>query len=268
MLNRFLRTFFAVIACLFSTTAIAQQPFCSPNCSACPSCNFCGSNCTLTQGFWKNHTECWPANFNPETTKLCGLLWLDILNEPVKGRPWFNLAHQWIAAMLNQANGARIDCMNCSECFEGCNNPLVAGESLLTTNCANMNDKTPDAAFTCLAMLLDDYNNGNIAECPKHCGGETPCQGCDCGICCPQDCNTCVDCPNLCELAVEAGCSTCCPCPDCVCEVACPQCVCVTNPPPLCSSSSSSSSSCSHHHHKKKHQPKKSHHKKHRTKRS
>src|SRR5690242_8521526 len=61
-------------------------------------------NCTLTPGYWKNHSKYatnssqmrpWPIS---EDTLLCGMRWYDILWTPPEGEAWFILAHHWIAA--------------------------------------------------------------------------------------------------------------------------------------------------------------------------
>ena len=66
-----------------------------------------GGDCTLTQGFWKNHEEAWPV-----TTLTLGSVsysqpeLLAILNQPVAGNGLIALSHQLIAAKLNVASGA------------------------------------------------------------------------------------------------------------------------------------------------------------------
>lgn len=60
--------------------------------------------CTGTVGYWKGHD--WPAGFDPDApfydaTHFSGFTWRGILDEPVKGRPYVQLAYQYVAAMLN-----------------------------------------------------------------------------------------------------------------------------------------------------------------------
>ena len=60
------------------------------------------AGCTLTPGFWKNHSQ-----LITEDTLLCEETWIDILNTPPRrGNAFYILAHQWIAAELNVADGA------------------------------------------------------------------------------------------------------------------------------------------------------------------
>jgi hypothetical protein len=72
-----------------------------------PSCPPPPSNCTYTQGYWKNHPEDWPVM----QLTLGGVTYsqselLDILDTPPQGDATYILAHQLIAAKLNVANGA------------------------------------------------------------------------------------------------------------------------------------------------------------------
>lgn len=85
-----------------------------------PACTrACG--CTLTQGYWGNHNNdvcttdpnsplcvIWPGSHLPDDPFFnSGLTWLQILNtSDAGGNAYINLAHQYIAAVLNVANGA------------------------------------------------------------------------------------------------------------------------------------------------------------------
>ena len=65
--------------------------------------------CSLTQGYWKNHSEEWDetgenaASFlSGDTFYNSGLTYLEIMNTPPKGgNAYLQLAHQFIAASLN-----------------------------------------------------------------------------------------------------------------------------------------------------------------------
>jgi len=112
--------------------------------------------CARTQGYWKNHNIYetnnnqmipWPIS---EDTELCGRTWLYWLNAPPRGGDAFIiLAHQWIAAMLNQASGADVP----TEVQDA----LDEGGALLNdcTIAAEDRDEAIDLADT-----LDDFNNG------------------------------------------------------------------------------------------------------------
>jgi hypothetical protein len=122
----------------------------------------CDEGCTYTIGYWKTHNKYarqyhkripWPI---PEWTQLCGHKWYDILKTPPRGKAWTILAHQWIAAKLNVANGA-------------CTTPevdlaLEDGERILNKCYCAWHER--DLAIW-YAEILDSYNNGEIG--PGHC---------------------------------------------------------------------------------------------------
>jgi hypothetical protein len=127
--------------------------------------------CTLTLGYWKTHNAHadspldipWPIS---EETVLCGATWLDILNMKPEGDAWIILAHQWIAAKLNEASGASTDVLG---------GTLDEAEDLLTNNCGGLSGDDEVRALE-LAGIFDDYNNGRTG--PGHCdGGITDCNG-------------------------------------------------------------------------------------------
>jgi len=63
--------------------------------------------CVLTQGFWKTHPNAWPAGYSPSSTFfLSEKTWLEVLWTAPRGDAYYILAHQYIAAVLNVANGA------------------------------------------------------------------------------------------------------------------------------------------------------------------
>jgi len=65
------------------------------------------TDCTRTQGYWKNHPDAWPV----DSLTLGNVTYtedelLDIFHQPVQGNGLIALAHQLIAAKLNVASGA------------------------------------------------------------------------------------------------------------------------------------------------------------------
>jgi hypothetical protein len=67
----------------------------------------CSVGCVLTQGFWKTHPNAWPEGYSPNATFfLSGKTWLEVLWTEPGGDAYYILAHQYIAAVLNVANGA------------------------------------------------------------------------------------------------------------------------------------------------------------------
>lgn len=116
--------------------------------------------CTYTQGYWKNHNQyargrrgtAWPIS---EDTQMCGESWLDILRTPTRGDAWMILAHQWIAASLNDTTASTT-----AEVADA----LAVGADLL----AGCEIADGDRALAIGASeILDAYNNGVVG--PGHC---------------------------------------------------------------------------------------------------
>lgn len=138
----------------------------------------CGGGCTLTQGYWKTHSVFGPAPADDawyligdkdldtlsegpgETFFKSGKTWYQVFWTPPAGNAYYNLAHQYMAAVLNIANGAS-------------STPAVDSAILSATNF--FKTKLPTAALTkaqraqllSWASILDKYNNGLIG--PGHC---------------------------------------------------------------------------------------------------
>jgi hypothetical protein len=133
----------------------------------------CGGGCTLTQGYWKTHSEYGPAPYDDTWAMLTdgadtpffgtGKSYYEILwMEPRGGNAYLILAHQYIAAELNMLNGASMpsDVLNA---WEEAGELLVKYEAKLS-----IPKKGEDRALAIqLYELLDDYNNGLIG--PGHC---------------------------------------------------------------------------------------------------
>lgn len=124
------------------------------------------SGCTLTQGYWKNHTSNWPSPYSPSATfYLSGQTWLEVFNTSPNGSGYYILAVQFMAAKLNIANGAGapasiLTALSDSETFFLNNTPA-------SCTAANFNCNQQKAT----AAVLDDYNNGIYNGGPPHCGG-------------------------------------------------------------------------------------------------
>lgn len=153
----------------------------------------CPQGCTLTLGYWKTHNATFwggaPEDPNwfligdvdgdgisegeNEDFFDTGDTWFEVFWEPVAGRPYYQLAHQWMAAYLNtlsiQALGGSIP----SEVQEA----LDDGAALLDEYDGSEAGKNPDlkgkgakdirADFVELAGILADFNEGEIG--PGHC---------------------------------------------------------------------------------------------------
>lgn len=135
----------------------------------------CDLGCTLTQGYWKTHSEYGKAPYDDNWAQLTdgadtelddsGMSWYEVFWTPPKGGdPWYQLAHQWMAAKLNALNGAYTPV----EVVEA----LEAGENWLETKDPGQKLKGKEAKEPrTLASTLASYNEGDIG--PGHCDDDT-----------------------------------------------------------------------------------------------
>ncbi len=137
----------------------------------------CDQGCTLTQGYWKTHADpsntkkfdtTWnllPGGLGPNTTFfLSGMTWIQVFNTPPAGNFYYQLAHQYMAAVLNKLNGA---------------SSTAAVDAAITSATNFFNTYTPAAAGALAksssvranalgwAGTLGSYNEGAIG--PGHC---------------------------------------------------------------------------------------------------
>lgn len=138
----------------------------------------CNTGCTLTQGYWKTHSKYGPAPADDawynlgdadgdgvsegpdETFFMSGMTWYKVFWTVPAGNPYYILAHQYMAAKLNLANGAATTsdvtaAISWAESFFKTYTPT----STLSKTVANNAKK--------YASILDSYNNGLIG--PGHC---------------------------------------------------------------------------------------------------
>jgi len=132
----------------------------------------CG--CTFTQGYWSNKPGVvWPVS-RPQRNDLffnSGLTYQQIMDASVRGgNAYINLAHQYIAAELNVANGACapqsvLDLLPASTGFFS---GIAAGSSFCAAN------PTGCPLQVTWAEILADYNQGTgaYASNPGHCTDE------------------------------------------------------------------------------------------------
>ena len=131
----------------------------------------CVMGCTLTQGYWKTHSEYGPAPYDDAWKNLSaagagtpfyssGMSWYQVFQTAPRGNPYYILAHQYMAAKLNVLNGATA-------------NPQVAAALkwadmfFATHSPASVLTKTEKTLVQQYAALLDSYNNGRVG--PGHC---------------------------------------------------------------------------------------------------
>jgi len=131
------------------------------------SCN-ADAGCTRTRGYWTQHSEFafapglkidWPAP-RDELDQLCGESWLDVIDASKRPQTrYYQLAAQWIAATLNDANHADVAVVS---------SELAAAEAMLNANCATRSiSAADDTVAEQLKNALDAYNNGVTG--PGHC---------------------------------------------------------------------------------------------------
>lgn len=126
--------------------------------------------CTLTQGYWKNHA--WPLHPMWKPTTLASwpdingwkffdtqLEWPEVLDVSPRGDAYFILAHQYIAAILNQQNGAYVP--------DEVRAALVAAYDYFRAS-PEARAAVSRSDIIRWAELLDRYNNGRLGV--PHCG--------------------------------------------------------------------------------------------------
>jgi len=130
------------------------------------------AGCTLTQGYWKTHSERGPAPYDEAWKNLgaleedtlffkSGITWYEVFWTAPAGNAYFNLAHQYMAAKLNILDGASAP-LNIQLAMAGAETLFnLQGEGDLTLS------KTERKLALSLASTLDQYNNGLIG--PGHC---------------------------------------------------------------------------------------------------
>lgn len=139
-----------------------------------PACQqSCG--CTYTQGYWDNKPGVvWPAPYDRNALFFnSGLTWQQIMDASVAGgNAYVNLAHQYIAAVLNVARGAchSSDIDSYINLATGFFSGYTAGSSF----CASGGPGANCSLQVTWAGILADYNQGTgaYANNPGHCGNE------------------------------------------------------------------------------------------------
>lgn len=131
--------------------------------------------CTYTQGYWKNHA--WPVHpaFPPSTLETweadngwsefewkffdTNTEWKAMLSVQPRGDAYYILAHQYIAAILNQQNGAYVP--------QEVRETLVKAYEYFSKSAAERASVSRND-LTTWAGILDRYNNGQLGV--PHCG--------------------------------------------------------------------------------------------------
>jgi hypothetical protein len=132
-----------------------------------------GPGCTLTQGYWKTHSGEGPAPYDDNWANLGPLqedtvfflsskTYYQVLWTAPAGNVYYVLAQQYIAAQLNQLNGASLT----GDALAAFNQATTFFNTYTPTTAAALRG-TAKATYTSLAATLDQYNNGLIG--PGHC---------------------------------------------------------------------------------------------------
>lgn len=126
----------------------------------------CEHGCTLTQGYWKTHSEKGPAPYDETWAELpdgaktpffsTGKSWHEVFWTPPAGNACISLAHQWMAAKLNYLAGASLYSVQTE--FDAAKY-ILEGLNYKFGKCPKEAGK--------LADKLDKYNNGYVG--PGHC---------------------------------------------------------------------------------------------------
>jgi hypothetical protein len=133
----------------------------------------CPVGCTLTQGYWKTHTKYGPAKHRDDTWDqilpdgedttfyLSGQTYYQVLwTPPAGGNPYYQLAHQYIAALLNKLNGAATT--------PEVEAALAWADNFFRTYAPNASlSRTLVSQARYYAGILGRYNEGQIG--PGHC---------------------------------------------------------------------------------------------------
>ncbi len=132
----------------------------------------CILGCTLTQGYWKTHSDRGPAPYDDNWALLpggmaedtaffsSGQTWYQVFWTAPKGNPYYVLAHQYMAAQLNKLNGASTT--------PTVNATLASAAAFFSSHTPSSNlSKTEKAQLTNWAGILASYNEGQTG--PGHC---------------------------------------------------------------------------------------------------
>lgn len=139
----------------------------------------CPEGCTLTQGYWKTHNDSFKGGAptddtwqqigplaEQETFFLSGQTYFDVMWTAPQGNAYYNLAHQYIAAVLNSLNDAAVP----ADVQSALDDATALFENYSPSDVGKAKGKTGNqlrSQFITLAGILGSYNEGAIG--PGHC---------------------------------------------------------------------------------------------------
>ena len=116
------------------------------------------AHCTYTQGWYKNHTNSWPAGpLTPNTVFDGGQTIINLFNTPPKGSQYIILAHQYITALLNIQGGSSVP--------PAVQTAIDTAAAYFAGGGAGAGD--PNVNISGVSTILDNYNTGLTG--PGHC---------------------------------------------------------------------------------------------------
>ena len=140
----------------------------------------CPEGCTLTQGYWKTHNESFhggaPADPNwfllgadgEETLFFnTGDTWFEVFWTAPAGRPYYVLAHQYMAAYLNKLSIEDIGGTIPTAVQDALDDAAILLANNSYVDLKGKNAKAIRAQMTALAGILGDFNEGTTG--PGHC---------------------------------------------------------------------------------------------------
>jgi hypothetical protein len=145
----------------------------------------CVGGCTLTPGYWKTHSRYGPAPYDDTWAQigedtpffLSGQSYYEVLwTPPQGGNAYYILAHAYIAAELNQLNGASIPA-DVQYAYDAATDLFEKYTPEEVADFKGKDGKETRAEFIEQATILDNYNNGIIG--PGHCSEEQNIAGTD-----------------------------------------------------------------------------------------
>jgi cysteine-rich repeat protein len=140
------------------------------------------TDCTLTQGYWKNHPGAWPVTsvaLGNRTYSQAEAL--SVFAQPVNGNGLVSLAHQLLAAKLDVASGSTNAVA--TEIAQG--DAMIGNLVVPPVGAGSL----PTSTTAALAQALDNYNTGTTG--PGHCedGGGSDCKCGDGVVHAPEECD-------------------------------------------------------------------------------
>lgn len=122
----------------------------------------CDRGCVLSEEYWRTHSQYGPAPYDKTWSLLgedtlfyrSGVTYYNMLQIPPEKGPYYTLGRAYIAALLNQLDGALLDEITASA--------LYRAEDLLTEYSPRAAEQQRETFFR-IAKLLDAFNQGELS---------------------------------------------------------------------------------------------------------